>query len=309
MTNWIATGAWGLALAVAIGAFGAHGLRGRLDAYSLDIYERAVFYHFVHTLGILIVRGYDGGWFGAAFDRRVGVPIVDCRSGAVLGKSLPPGAHGKPHAGRDHSVWWNVVHRGLDRTGDLCLALASSGALTILPSRTAADKIAPPHWSGAVLGKSLRPGAYGKPHAGRDHSVWWNVVHRGLGSRRRSCRAERQATRSPAPLEWCCPREVSTSWRLRETACWARSLRLVEHRSSRPGSRRRSCRAQRQATRSPAPLGFPGSGLRCAGQLLKVIDGLAEPVFQFTLGSHPKMLRALDMSGCRLRGSSEGSGS
>ena len=55
MTNWIATGAWGLALAVAIGAFGAHGLRGRLDDYSLNIYERAVFYHFVHALGILIV--------------------------------------------------------------------------------------------------------------------------------------------------------------------------------------------------------------------------------------------------------------
>jgi uncharacterized membrane protein YgdD (TMEM256/DUF423 family) len=55
MTNWSATGAWGLALAVAIGAFGAHGLRGRLDAYSMDIYERAVFYHFVHALGILIV--------------------------------------------------------------------------------------------------------------------------------------------------------------------------------------------------------------------------------------------------------------
>lgn len=55
MTNWIATGAWGLALAVAIGAFGAHGLRGRLDEYSMNIYERAVFYHFVHALGILIV--------------------------------------------------------------------------------------------------------------------------------------------------------------------------------------------------------------------------------------------------------------
>jgi uncharacterized membrane protein YgdD (TMEM256/DUF423 family) len=55
MTRWIATGAWGLALAVAIGAFGAHGLRGRLDDYSMTIYERAVFYHFVHALGILIV--------------------------------------------------------------------------------------------------------------------------------------------------------------------------------------------------------------------------------------------------------------
>ena len=42
-------------MAVAIGAFGAHGLRGRLDDYSMNIYERAVFYHFIHALGILIV--------------------------------------------------------------------------------------------------------------------------------------------------------------------------------------------------------------------------------------------------------------
>lgn len=44
-----------LALAVILGAFGAHGLRGRLDAYSMDIYQKAVFYQFVHALGILIV--------------------------------------------------------------------------------------------------------------------------------------------------------------------------------------------------------------------------------------------------------------
>lgn len=44
-----------LALAVAMGAFGAHGLRKRLDAYSMSVYEKAVFYHFIHALGILIV--------------------------------------------------------------------------------------------------------------------------------------------------------------------------------------------------------------------------------------------------------------
>jgi uncharacterized protein (TIGR03382 family) len=53
--NWTAVGAIGMALAVMLGAFGAHGLRGRLDAYSMDVYERAVFYHFVHALGLLIV--------------------------------------------------------------------------------------------------------------------------------------------------------------------------------------------------------------------------------------------------------------
>ena len=53
--NWGITGAILMALAVAFGAFGAHGLRNRLDAYSMSVYEKAVFYHFVHALGILLV--------------------------------------------------------------------------------------------------------------------------------------------------------------------------------------------------------------------------------------------------------------
>jgi uncharacterized membrane protein YgdD (TMEM256/DUF423 family) len=44
-----------LALAVAFGAFGAHALKTRLDAYSLGIWEKAVFYHFSHALGLLLV--------------------------------------------------------------------------------------------------------------------------------------------------------------------------------------------------------------------------------------------------------------
>jgi uncharacterized membrane protein YgdD (TMEM256/DUF423 family) len=53
--NWSATAAILLGLAVILGAFGAHGLRARLDAYSMGIYERAVFYHFIHALGLLVV--------------------------------------------------------------------------------------------------------------------------------------------------------------------------------------------------------------------------------------------------------------
>jgi uncharacterized membrane protein YgdD (TMEM256/DUF423 family) len=53
--NWSAAGAALMGLGVIIGAFGAHGLRDRLDAYSMTIYERAVFYHFVNALGILFV--------------------------------------------------------------------------------------------------------------------------------------------------------------------------------------------------------------------------------------------------------------
>jgi uncharacterized membrane protein YgdD (TMEM256/DUF423 family) len=53
--NWSAIGAIFLALAVCIGAFGAHALQGRLDAYSRGIYETGVIYHFFHALGLLIV--------------------------------------------------------------------------------------------------------------------------------------------------------------------------------------------------------------------------------------------------------------
>jgi len=52
---WSGLGALLLGLAVAFGAFGAHALRGRLDPYATGIYERAVFYHFVHALGLLVV--------------------------------------------------------------------------------------------------------------------------------------------------------------------------------------------------------------------------------------------------------------
>jgi uncharacterized membrane protein YgdD (TMEM256/DUF423 family) len=55
---WGAIGAGLMALGVMLGAFGAHALKERLDAYSLDVYQKAVFYHFVHALGILIVAAF-----------------------------------------------------------------------------------------------------------------------------------------------------------------------------------------------------------------------------------------------------------
>lgn len=57
MSRWTSIAAILLALAVCAGAFGAHALKGRLDQYAKDIYEKAVFYQFVHALGILIVAG------------------------------------------------------------------------------------------------------------------------------------------------------------------------------------------------------------------------------------------------------------
>ena len=51
----IAVGALLLLIAVAAGAFGAHGLRARLSPEALDQWHTAVEYQFYHGLGILLV--------------------------------------------------------------------------------------------------------------------------------------------------------------------------------------------------------------------------------------------------------------
>ena len=42
-------------LAVMLGAFGAHALKGRLDDYALGVFETAVQYQFYHSLALLAV--------------------------------------------------------------------------------------------------------------------------------------------------------------------------------------------------------------------------------------------------------------
>jgi len=42
-------------LAVALGAFGAHALKARLDETALAVYQTAVQYHFYHSLALLAV--------------------------------------------------------------------------------------------------------------------------------------------------------------------------------------------------------------------------------------------------------------
>lgn len=44
-----------LALAVAIGAFGAHGLKAHLSQEMLQAYRTGVEYHFYHALGLLLI--------------------------------------------------------------------------------------------------------------------------------------------------------------------------------------------------------------------------------------------------------------
>ena len=61
-------------LFVALGAFGAHSLRNILDSYGQSIWEKAVLYHMIHAIALLIVgflqsyfKEIDFSWAGYFF--------------------------------------------------------------------------------------------------------------------------------------------------------------------------------------------------------------------------------------------------
>ncbi|MBI0578173.1 DUF423 domain-containing protein [Neobacillus cucumis] len=55
MKAFIIVGAINAFLAVALGAFGAHGLKDKLDAHYLEIWKTGVTYQMFHAIGILVV--------------------------------------------------------------------------------------------------------------------------------------------------------------------------------------------------------------------------------------------------------------
>lgn len=74
MQLFILLGCGLMALAVMLGAFGAHALKSKLSADKLKVYETGVQYHIAHALGLILVglltRQYPdagmivtGGWF------------------------------------------------------------------------------------------------------------------------------------------------------------------------------------------------------------------------------------------------------
>ncbi len=52
MSTWLAIAAVNGALAVAFGAFAAHGLEGRVDAHGLEVFETGARYHMYHALAM-----------------------------------------------------------------------------------------------------------------------------------------------------------------------------------------------------------------------------------------------------------------
>jgi uncharacterized membrane protein YgdD (TMEM256/DUF423 family) len=61
---FFALGAISALIAVAAGAFGAHGLRTRLSPESLAVFETAARYQMYHALGLLAVAWSVGRWPG-----------------------------------------------------------------------------------------------------------------------------------------------------------------------------------------------------------------------------------------------------
>ncbi|MFK4343877.1 MULTISPECIES: DUF423 domain-containing protein [unclassified Paenibacillus] len=60
--RWIIVGSIMMLLAVAIGAFGAHIVKTRIDADALAVYETGVKYHMIHAVGLLIIALAAGQW-------------------------------------------------------------------------------------------------------------------------------------------------------------------------------------------------------------------------------------------------------
>ena len=55
MKFWLIVGAFFSALAVLIGAFGAHGLKSKITPDSLSIFEIGVRYQMYHSLGLILI--------------------------------------------------------------------------------------------------------------------------------------------------------------------------------------------------------------------------------------------------------------
>ena len=77
---WVRIASILMFLAVALGAFGSHALRGKLTDHYLEIYKTAVLYHFIHALGLFIVA-----WLSTQTqDSKINLAGIFMLSGIVL---------------------------------------------------------------------------------------------------------------------------------------------------------------------------------------------------------------------------------
>ncbi|MDP2654135.1 MAG: DUF423 domain-containing protein [Candidatus Omnitrophota bacterium] len=77
---WVKIASLLMFLAVALGAFGAHALRGKISDHYLDVYKTGVLYHLVHALGLFVVA-----WLGTVFQNpKVNLAGIFMLAGIIL---------------------------------------------------------------------------------------------------------------------------------------------------------------------------------------------------------------------------------
>lgn len=88
---WTAIGAFGCALAVALGAFGAHGLAARLDVRGLELWETAARYLMYGSLGTVLIGISAQLRPGSGFERSAGCLLLGTLIFAVTVAALALG--------------------------------------------------------------------------------------------------------------------------------------------------------------------------------------------------------------------------
>ena len=79
MKTWLVLGSLNMALAVGLGAFGAHGLKSRLAPEMLETWQTGVTYHFYHAIGLLVLGltigkyGHSAWFRGSGWAMLVGI--------------------------------------------------------------------------------------------------------------------------------------------------------------------------------------------------------------------------------------------
>jgi hypothetical protein len=113
-----------MALAVAMGAFGAHGLSGKVTEKMLYNWQTGAHYHIVHALAIIIIALTIAKFH---YSR-----LVDfCRHRLFLWKFVCNGTYKRKSTRSHYSDWWSCLYRWLD-----CIHSCSSKINPLVFQRT-----------------------------------------------------------------------------------------------------------------------------------------------------------------------------
>ncbi|MEN9638713.1 MAG: hypothetical protein RLZZ262_581 [Bacteroidota bacterium] len=81
--QWYRIGFVLLAMGVILGAFGAHALKKVLPAESLQAWQTAILYHFIHSLGLIAIARFTDSSKAMLWSARLLVVGLVCFSGSL----------------------------------------------------------------------------------------------------------------------------------------------------------------------------------------------------------------------------------